>query len=155
MWGNAMTPKVRLIRDFAFAYAGALVLVVVLVQIMQRIADAGSSSAGSIVPLVAASFYAGSRFAERERVVPDGATAWSAAVACALVAFAISLAALGLAVVVIGEAARAEVQQLLADPVTLAVIVVVLLAVHVLVVRFLVPLSARMQIRNMEKRQGR
>ena len=150
-----MTPRIRLVRDFAIAYAGALVGVVLLVEVLERALGLTTSSVTSVVPMMAAAFFAGARHAERERAAPDGATAWAAAFPCALVAFGISFLALAVAVLIVGEVVAVEVQGLLADPATLLVIVAILFAVHVLVVRFLVPMGARMQLRGMEKRRGR
>lgn len=150
-----MTPNTRLIRDFALAYAGALILVVVIAQLMQRFAGFDSGAMSSVVPLIGATFFAGARHAEREGTVPDGATSWAIAFPCTAIAFGISFLALAIAVLVIGEAAAREVQTLLSDPVTLAVIGGVLFVAHVLTIRFIVPMAARTQIRAAEKRKKR
>ena len=137
-----MSPLARACRDFAITFAVAVVAMVLLVRLMQ---SAGMEAGGfaSIVPVLAGTFFAGSRFAEREGRVPESGLSWRVAIWATVAAAAIAAAILVLMVLIEGETAWAELRLVAAKPGLLALVLGVLAAVHVLTIRFVFPFAAR------------
>lgn len=152
--GAAMSDTAHACRDYALGYLLAIALIAVLAWL---ISSAGLDTGGtmSAVPLITATFFTGARFAQRNGHPPAAGLAWRVGLWGAAISLAISLLALGVAVLLLGDAARAEVLLAAERPGTMAIIVAVLLAFHVLMIRFLMPFAARVSLRSAERRRGR
>jgi hypothetical protein len=124
---------------------------IAVAMVMQSLGLSASGVAGA-VPVIAGAFFAGARHGERTGGRPAPGFSWRFAILATLIAAAISLLTLGVMTLVLAEGARQEVASAMSDPVTLTIVAVVLLAVHVLILRFPFPVAASYAIRVREKR---
>lgn len=137
-----MSQLPRICRDFSIVYIVLAGLMLALARAMDAL-DLEISGIAASVPLLVAALAAGSRFAARDGRMPPSALSWRAAIWAALCAIAISLAVLGVATLIVGAPARAELRELLSKPQEVAIILAVLIPVFVLAIRILFPMGAR------------
>ncbi|MEM9140636.1 MAG: ABZJ_00895 family protein, partial [Pseudomonadota bacterium] len=92
----------RIAVDFGLAYIGLTVLLLGVALALEALLKADIGNFGTLVTLVAASWYAGHRYGRRRGLPPESGTSWLAALVMMLVSVLYSMVAVGIAVAIEG-----------------------------------------------------
>ena len=136
----------RICRDFSLAYLAGTLVMIMVAMATGEIATT-LTIASPLVPMLPAVCVAGLRHGDRTGVRPGVVLSWRFSVAGTLIALVIAVLFLAAAMLIVGGPPGGGDWPVLFNPVVIATITAVLVAIHLLGLRYLFELAAAFGVR--------